>query len=429
MAVHQHSTARQSPRLGFTLVELLVVISIIGVLVGLLLPAVQMARESMRSTTCRNNLNQLGLGAMRYSTGSSNQRLLPYVKDYGLFAGGADPADIGAPGVSISPHRKVGTWMVELLPDISGQATYERWTQDRYPIITLLGGGSSFEPTSGAVDGDGFHPEAAPIFAGTQCPSVPGGVSLSVAGRNQYVMNNGMSDFRTVRAGASGGLTALNDLTKIDAHAKYNGAGYRQYDGNTGVTASPTKQKDCKDGLSMTMLFSENAQAMPWHRVGFLNGSDLATLDANEDVDTAGSALMSSAMRAGKYTNGLVWHFEDSNASQLNSLPSPPTSHTGAAVLPVYSKHKISGTGDNPASGPSEDLAVEIMKFNNTNNFIDMARPSSFHTSGVNTAMMDGSNRFITVSIDYRVLQALMTLNGKKSDVPWPEFVLTDQID
>lgn len=55
-------------RSGFTVVELLVVIAIIGVLVALLLPAVQMARESARQTQCKNNLRQCGMAILNYAT-------------------------------------------------------------------------------------------------------------------------------------------------------------------------------------------------------------------------------------------------------------------------------------------------------------------------------------------------------------------------
>lgn len=88
-------------RRGFTLVELLVVIAIVGILVALLLPAVQAAREASRRTACLNNLRQVGLGVQNhhdvvghYPTGRESLgmkgvswafRLLPYLEEQPLF--------------------------------------------------------------------------------------------------------------------------------------------------------------------------------------------------------------------------------------------------------------------------------------------------------------------------------------------------------
>ncbi len=105
----------RSIRSAFTLVELLVVIAIIGILVGLLLPAVQQAREAARRMQCTNNLKQIGLAVHNYM---DTQRVLPsgfYFQGFGMANRGDRPRRL--PGF---------TWTSSLLPYIEQSSIFNR---------------------------------------------------------------------------------------------------------------------------------------------------------------------------------------------------------------------------------------------------------------------------------------------------------------
>src|SRR5688572_21087337 len=92
---------------AFTLIELLVVIAIIGILIALLLPAVQAARESARNAHCKNNLKQLALGVQHYQ--DTHKHLPRY---WGWELG--------------NKHKGIfGNWFVHILPYVEQHAVHD----------------------------------------------------------------------------------------------------------------------------------------------------------------------------------------------------------------------------------------------------------------------------------------------------------------
>jgi prepilin-type N-terminal cleavage/methylation domain-containing protein len=125
---------RSTCKVGFTIVELLVVMAILGVLVGLLLPAVQSAREAARRMQCQNNLRQIGLALHAYE--SAHKWLPPSM----IWDGKGESQGGGILPIGTVDHVALGTdpsldrlkvnWAIALLPYLEQQSLYNSFRQD-----------------------------------------------------------------------------------------------------------------------------------------------------------------------------------------------------------------------------------------------------------------------------------------------------------
>ncbi len=224
---------RRTVSAGFTLVELLVVITIIGVLMGLLLPAVQQVREAGRRTQCKNNLKQLGAGMIQH-----------VAKKEHFPTGGWGYLWCGDPDQG-SGEKQPGGWVYNVLPYIEQQSLHD------------LGKGmsESDKRTQAAV----MIQTPVPLL---YCPSrrkaraYPTGYNLrntdpvTMVGRTDYAVNAG-DQTRTYECGGGPGTLAAG----LDPSYGWPWPP----SASTGISflRSETTMAHIKDGLSTTYMIGE----------------------------------------------------------------------------------------------------------------------------------------------------------------------------
>lgn len=341
-------------RAGFTLVELLVVIAIIGILIGLLLPAVQAARETVRRTQCANNLRQLGLAVHSYH---DVHQKFP--------SGKAIDYRTSVPGAPVYARWSIHS---QLLPFIEQNNLYDH-IDFRLPPETpgMAGPVINFMP---AYQNPGRVNSVAcrTLVSTFLCPSDASSVFGDWPGQNNYYANQGTSFLCDV---------SENQPSTIAPRELANGPFYY---------LSTKRFGDIKDGTSNTVFFSEkrrgNGTADPQ--------TDMLTMPNTNTLEATYTACMSlNPATATPLTSrqGYSWVMGEMCCTTYNHV-APPNSTTCAGI---------------GFPGNMSNMAMQVP-------------PSSFHSGdGVNCMMGDNSVRFAASHIDLTVWRAMGTVNGRES--------------
>jgi prepilin-type N-terminal cleavage/methylation domain-containing protein/prepilin-type processing-associated H-X9-DG protein len=356
---------------GFTLVELLVVITIIGVLVALLLPAVQSARESARKMQCATQLRELGQAAMTFE---GAKKRFPGWQEVVARNNGAQ---IGATG-----PNKVAGWPVLLLPYLDQNAIYDVWDDQSVPTTdTRL---ASFLPMY-------------------SCPSRQSAFRQDTF--LSYVANAGFSPPPAAPPGNAPQITKDGNPTSTywTTFNQHNGVFLDRVPFNNGSTLgsmTPARLNevtttDIDDGLSNTLLFAENLLGGRWNNAN-LNG-----------YETVAQCELT-----------FHWFF----ASERNVCTPPAGTPQPAPLWKINSNAPVTSRpfadvafAAGPPGGPPGFTLDEWKAY---------ARPSAWHSGGVNVVFADKHTIFLNESIDYDVYQQLMTTYGRQSRMPCTGYVL-----
>ena len=361
---------RDRSRQAFTLIELLVVIAIIGVLIGLLLPAIQKARDAAGRIQCQNNLKQIGLAVQSYHDA---KRRLP---------------DNQRPASAASNAVRV-RWFTQILPYIEQGAIFNdydmtsNWdsTPGAVSVVTANGNAVAYPATTpaSAASFSGNVFATANVINVAQCPAAPSpnrldnNPGLSAAPNQGWnPTNNPFYQAVTDYAGNYGvhdSLVASTVLTTAPANQ------YGPLINTNGVDSFPITLSDILDGTSNTIWAAESAGRPYLYQAGVRQGLDLTVHGVNgggwgrpgSDFWLIGFADKDGTIPVGKYAI---------NAS--NGLDTG-----GIYPLTVPAGHAL-GTY---ASG----------------------QIYSFHGSGANAVFADGSVHYLDRDIDINVLSALIT--------------------
>jgi prepilin-type N-terminal cleavage/methylation domain-containing protein/prepilin-type processing-associated H-X9-DG protein len=337
---------------GFTLVELLVVIAIIGILVALLLPAIQAARESARRTKCVNNLHNIALACLNYE---SSKKTLP-------------PGSTLAPGASQSG---IG-WQVQILSVLEDSGVSEDAL-------------AKYKATGDAYSGAGMDALNALMLPMYLCPSDPEMAIMKDkfddATKNRRGMNySGVMGSYFARTGTCSSSVVNGSYKRPGQYCVTTSAtglfGPNNYDGLL-IEGWPVSLKSVTDGTTKTLMIGERwYQARAW-MIGayWTTPSDPSSLS----VPPSGPQPNCAFFYCKNITDQVPINY-DLNVS-------------------CYQLH------DNATDRPTIANPVKTLSLNNL--------PwASFHTGGVNFAYGDGGVKFMPDDIDSNLYKALGSRNG-----------------